>query len=278
MSVEVDDAGLVGAPELEPGRPATNSPQSSRLARWVASPWFLGGLLALLGTNVSTARPAWGIDSSFRVGLTEAVRNGMQFGVDVVWPYGPLGFLGGPTYLDRGLLALAVVFQLAVLTVLFTSLVVHLERLGISRTWSGAVLVCWAFAISVTDNIVPELAAITVVVVLVTRWHDRSDVPSPSDWWVFALAGSVAGALVLVKVGPGALACGAVVVFAISTDRRSRLGPVAIAAIAAGFLVCWFADRPGSFVALAVLQHVARAVERISGRSGGRPGRRSRQS
>jgi hypothetical protein len=241
MSVEVDDAGLVGATELEPGRPATNSPQSSRPARWMASPWFLGGLLALLGTNVSTARPAWGIDSSFRVGLTEAVRNGMQFGVDVVWPYGPLGFLGGPTYLDRGLLALAVVFQLAVLTVLFTSLVVHLERLGISRTWSGAVLVCWAFAISVTDNIVPELAAITVVVVLVTWWHDRSDMPSPSDWWVIALAGSVAGALVLVKVGPGAVACGAVVVFAISTDRRSRLGPVAIAAIAAGFLVCWFA-------------------------------------
>ena len=43
--------------------------------------------------NVGTVRPVGGIDSSFRVGLTEAVLNGMDFGTDVVWPYGPLGFL-----------------------------------------------------------------------------------------------------------------------------------------------------------------------------------------
>lgn len=236
MSADVDNSGIAEAIELEP---ATTSP-TGRFPPWIASPWFLGALLALLGTNVSTARPAWGIDSSFRVGLTEAVRERMQFGVDVVWPYGPLGFLGGPTYLSRALLAVAVLFQLVVLTVLFTSLVVHFDRLGVRRAWSGVALASCALAIGVTDNIVPEVAAITVVVVLVTRWQVRSAAPSPSDWWVIASAGFVAGALVLVKVGPGTLAAGAVVVFAVSTERRLRHGPLAVAAAAAGFLVSWF--------------------------------------
>lgn len=241
MSVDVDGSGTAGLIELEPpGQQPTESP-TGRFPPWVASPWFLGTILALVGTNVSTARPAWGIDSSFRVGLTEAVRERMQFGVEIVWPYGPLGFLGGPTYLSRALLALAVLFQLAVLTVLFASLVVHLDRLGVRRLWSGAALLVCSLAIGITDNIVPELAAITVVVVLVTRSHIRFAAPSPSDWWVIGSTGLVAGALVLVKVGPGVLAAGTVVVFAMSTDRRLRLGPLAVAAIAAGFLVSWLA-------------------------------------
>ena len=39
----------------------------------LAHPLVLGGLLALLAVNVTTVRPAFGVDSSFRVGLTEAV-------------------------------------------------------------------------------------------------------------------------------------------------------------------------------------------------------------
>src|SRR6185436_718743 len=96
----------------------------------LANPLILGGLLALLAVNVSTVRPAFGVDSSFRVGLTEAVTHGLTFGVDVAWPYGPIGIFGGPTFISRAQLALALAYQFAALVVLFAAMVVHLGRLG----------------------------------------------------------------------------------------------------------------------------------------------------
>ena len=78
--------------------------------------------------------------------------------------------------------------------------------------------------------------------VLVVLWQDdRPSTPAPSTWWVLAIAGFVAGAQVLVKVGPGAIACAVVVFFAASAGRRVRQIVIAVAAIAAGFLVPWFA-------------------------------------
>lgn len=226
-----------------PGRDDTaTSRGANRIVAVFAKPPIIGGLLALLGINLSTVPPAWGIDSSFRVGLTEAVLERLEFGVDVVWPYGPLGFLGGPTVLDRWLLAAAVVYQLVALTVLFTTLVVHFRRLGIGLPATVAVLTPFAVAISIADNIVPEVVSITVLVVLVVLGRqDRPGRPTTATWWVLALAGFVSGAQVLVKFGPGLMASAIVVWFAASTAERFRRLPVAAAAIVAGFVVPWYA-------------------------------------
>jgi hypothetical protein len=228
-----DNSHVHGEPTLdEPGR---------RQTRMCAESIVFGGLLALLGMNLSTVRPAWGIDSSFRVGLTEAVLDHLTFGVDVVWPYGPLGFLGGPTMLSRGLLAIAVVYQFTALTALFVALITHLTRLGLGRGATVALLAPCALAISISE-MVPEIVAVTLIVVLVVLWQDgRPGSPSPQTWWVVAISGFLGGAQVLVKFGPGVLACVVVLIFAASSTRRVWRLPVAVVAIAAGFLVPWFA-------------------------------------
>ena len=257
----------------EPSADAGRS-RAGKLQAAAVSPLVGGVLLALVGMNLSTVRPTVGIDSSFRVGLTEAVLDRMQFGVDIVWPYGPLGFLGGPTSISRGLLAVAILYQFVALTVLFTTLVFHLGRLGLGRVWSVVVLAPLALAISVTDNIVPEVVSLTVVLVLVVLWQEaRPGLPSPTEWWVLTIAGLVAGAQVLVKFGPGAMACAVVAVFAVSSDQRLRRLAIAVAAMTAGFLVCWLLTGQDIAALPDVLPHVAGTVERLPGRPGLRTGR-----
>lgn len=231
--------------ELDLGDPEDDRSSSggrSGASRAAHHPVVLGAVLALVGMNLSTLHPAFGIDSSFRVGLTEAVLDRMSFGVDVVWPYGPLGFLGGPTAISRGLLLVAVVYQFVGLTALFSVLVHRLGRDGLGVLWSLVVLAPVALAISITDNIVPELVTIALVIVLVALWQHRSDrLPQLSSWWVIAVAGLVAGAQVLVKFGPGALACVVVVFFAASAPPRVRQIAVAVVAMVVGFIVPWLA-------------------------------------
>jgi hypothetical protein len=237
----VDTSERGGGPDLDTGDDRSPPRERRGVASVATNPVVLGAVLALLGVNLSTLQPVFGIDSSFRVGLTQAVLDRMQFGVDVVWPYGPLGFLGGPTAISRGLLAFAVVYQYVALTILFATLTFRLRRNGLGTTWTALVLASIALAIGITDNIVAELVTITIVVILVTLWQENGRLPRPSTWWVVAVAGCVAGAQVLVKFGPGALACAVVVFFAVSSGRRLRQVGIAIAAIVVGFLVPWFA-------------------------------------
>ena len=229
-------------PVAEPDTAEPDAVATERRRRWSVWTVLLGALLGAVATNLSETRPVASIDSSFRVGVTEALIHRMDFGVDVVWPYGPLGFLASPTIINRGLLALAVLYQFAWLTVLFTALIVHLERRGLARRWVAVVLAPFALALSVTANIVPEVVALTIVVVLVVLWQSNDEaMPSPYTWWVLAIAGLASGAQVLVKFGPGALACAVVVVVAVSGGRRLMQAGVAVAAMVVGFFLIWFA-------------------------------------
>jgi len=61
-------------------------------APW-AAPAF-GLLVAILSWPVIFSGPGGGLDSSWGAGLYMAVEQGLDFGDEVVWTYGPLGFLG----------------------------------------------------------------------------------------------------------------------------------------------------------------------------------------
>lgn len=57
--------------------------------------WLLGALVALLGWGLSINPPSVGLDSSWNGGLAMAVEEGLLWGRDIVFTYGPLGFLNG---------------------------------------------------------------------------------------------------------------------------------------------------------------------------------------
>jgi len=69
--------------------------------------WLLGAIVALLGWKVAMNPPSVGLDSSWNGGLAMAVDDGLRWGSDVVFTYGPLGFINGQGlwYDDLGLLA-----------------------------------------------------------------------------------------------------------------------------------------------------------------------------
>jgi hypothetical protein len=69
--------------------------------------WLLGALVALLGWKVAMNPPSVGLDGSWNGGLAMAIHDGLQWGTDVVFTYGPLGFINGQSlwYDDLGVLA-----------------------------------------------------------------------------------------------------------------------------------------------------------------------------
>lgn len=71
--------------------------------------WLLGAIVALLGWKVTMNPPSVGLDGSWNGGLAMAIQDGLQWGTDIVFTYGPLGFINGQGlwYGDLGLIAFA---------------------------------------------------------------------------------------------------------------------------------------------------------------------------
>ena len=98
--------------------------------------WFLGGLVAVASWDVVFLAPTPGNDGSWVVGLYLAARDGLHFGEELIFTYGPLGFLGPLAPLhggiavvaDDGLAVLAFVYSAALHLALCVSLVWALRR------------------------------------------------------------------------------------------------------------------------------------------------------
>ena len=84
------------------------------LADWRVPTWLLGVVVALLGWRLTFALPGPGLDPSWWAGLYMATHEGMQFGTDIVFTYGPLGFLGLPWLWYGGLASVAFIYLAAV--------------------------------------------------------------------------------------------------------------------------------------------------------------------
>jgi hypothetical protein len=80
--------------------------------------WGVGLIVALLGWSVGFQTPGPGVDPSWNAGLAMAVDQGLHFGKQVVYTYGPLGFLQSGLVFFSGLGVLSFLYG-ALLYVLF---------------------------------------------------------------------------------------------------------------------------------------------------------------
>jgi hypothetical protein len=140
------------------------------LARALTSTPFLGFALAALTWPINGIVPATGPDASWIVGLYLAHAQGLQFGPEFVWTYGPLGFLEVPVVVDQLLWTIAFVYQAlihaaAAVVLLWTARRVFPLPLALAacycllvagRLGAAAVLLAflWAFAV-VSDDAPP---------------------------------------------------------------------------------------------------------------------------
>ncbi len=162
-----------------------------------------------------------------------AAHGGLHFGTQIVFTYGPLGFLLEPWLWYGNLATLAFLFS-SLLQILLAVSIVYALRRTLGALGAGALATVVLLATTERD-VALGLAAIWCLIAL------SPDAPARSGW-IVAFGGAVLGAaesLVELQTGPPILIM-CLVALLVSRHRRT-LVPVFLAAAVGMFLILWFA-------------------------------------
>jgi hypothetical protein len=158
--------------------------------------WVTGVVVALLTWQVTIALPSAGPDQSWMAGLYMALQHGKDFGNEIVFTYGPLGFLSWPGLWDGSLGIVAFLFLAAVFIGFSVALVAALEH---STNLVAAAIVSFLFLVTLPDlEQVPLLLAVGFCFFAL-----RSD---PPEWGIGLLAiggGAISAIECLIKLSSG---------------------------------------------------------------------------
>lgn len=232
-----------------------------RLGRVVGSTWLLGAALALLiWPPLDFGHIGASLDDSWIAALHLASHRGLEFGRQIIWVYGPLGFLTVPrlTFVTQGFLSLAYV-ALVVGSSALTFVWAARRSLPL---WAALPMAAAGAAALTTTEHDDVLTAAVVAVVAVwalavldparPRWIEHRSLP--------VIAGAVGGLEYLVRPSSG-LAILLVMLITCGVAFPSRRLP-AVATCAASFAVAVLAlglvdgQSPG-----ALLAYTARSVD-----------------
>ena len=131
--------------------------------------WLLGVIVALLRWRVGMNPPFPGLDPSWNAGLAMAIKDGLHFGTQVVFTYGPLGFLDGPFIWYGDLAVLAFLYSAALYVGFCVALVWALRR---SLPIVPSVLI--AFLIVAVLPLLEQSILVAVIVCLGVLERERS--------------------------------------------------------------------------------------------------------
>jgi hypothetical protein len=216
---------------------------------------FLGAVVAVLTWPYSTLAPSAGIDPSWVAGLYMAAERGMNAGTEIVFSYGPLGFLDLPSLFDVDLGRLAFAWSGSV-HVAYCVALLWASRRAFGLLF-GLAITTFATVVPFSDPIVVA-AAVVGAAALLGEW-------SPRMRLAFALgAGALSGMQLLgsLRAGPVLLAMGVAVLLGLP-DRR-RTFPAFAGSALLSFFVFWFATGQG----IANLDdYVANTISVVSGYS-----------
>jgi hypothetical protein len=214
----------------------------------------VGSLLAILSLPLGRTTPGALLDRSFPLGLSLAHVNGLRFGKDIVFTYGPLGFLASPQSVFRtgevlgvlyaGITAFALyslffswarrrlpLLAAAALTVVFSAAATHA---GVVTTAGPA---AWAHTASPA---VPELGGIALLLAALYLVEPRRLGTGLSVGALLALGG-IAALQTEVKFSVGVFSLAVVLIVAASRRGRWRNLAITAAGFAASFVLLWVA-------------------------------------
>ena len=161
------------------------------------------------------------LDVSWQAGLAMAARQGLRFGHDVVFTYGPLGFLGTSPNLWSAQTA-AATFCFAFAThVAFLRLCVHQLR----RLRSPLLVIATTVLLAVVTRSVPTPELLTTTFLLVALSADSLRRPGREvpHFLLLPLATTVTAVQLLVKASEGIMCLGILVICCWSFAPRRRL-------------------------------------------------------
>ena len=218
------------------------------------SSWLAGAAVAAASWNLSFTSPAPGNDGSWVIGLYMAAEQGLRFGEELVFTYGPLGFLS-PLSPSHGGLAVAVEGDLAQLAFLYGAALQLL--LAVSLVWVLRRRLGAPLAVAAAFVLIAAFPAIHRPFALVAIWclAALAEKPDPLARRVVIVGGGALAAvesLVRLGTGPALLAMCALAILA-GEGRRRDLG--ALAAIYVALVAAlWFgvgqdAGNAGDYIA-----------------------------
>ncbi len=217
---------------------------------------MLGGVLVLLTWPVLSVEPSPGLDPSWVAALNMAADRGLKFGPDLMFTYGPLGFLTRPGLYYAWTMGLAELYTLCLQLALCLTVLWALRRV---------VPLPAAFLLAfLAVPLIGEQAIVVVALIWAFEALRRGGLPIVARLFPI-VGGAVAGLQLLVKLNT-AFSVLAICVLAVLAPRvgRARRGLVFLAAFVVSLTVCWFAA--GQSVGN-VGTYVARSEQIVSGYS-----------
>jgi hypothetical protein len=220
------------AAEPRPVRPAiARSPELGRAGRLALSSPVLGGLIALLTWPIASPQPKVGTDPSWIAALYMGLRDGLQFGTEFVFAYGPLGFLEQPALYDSGLWIVALLFRTLIYVALAAALVWAARRALPLPLAAAAVYAL--LAIGYLEGAAVLLAFILCVAAL-------SDRPLRGSPQMIAIGGGALAAIELLgKLNFGIAIAGLCLVTLLGLPGRRRNLPIFGAVFLASLVALW---------------------------------------
>lgn len=232
--IDTQREGFVGEEAATPRRHRLAPPRA--LADFVAAhPWILLVACVVVAAPVGGPSPGPALDDSWALALNLAHIRGLQFGPQILFTYGPWGFLDVPLNISRGNLLLGGLFAVGA---------VACAWLGFYRAFTRAVPVAAAAVSAAALVTVLALGSqasglMLVGLTLVALDYVASDEARRSAWLPAALAGASA-LLTQVKFSEGLTLAGVAITCAVfAPSRRLRRIAEALAALVAGTCVLW---------------------------------------
>ena len=228
----------------------------SRLRPILVSSAVLGTAVGILSWDLSFVPPFQGVDGSWQAALQLSAHNNLQWGPEVVYTYGPLGFLNLPILYFQDQAVLALLYGAGLHLALSIVLVWSLRRI-----LPLLLAVAAAFLLALIPS-VDTLGALAFAGSLIAL-DSRSGRPVS----LYAvIGGSLAAFALLFKLNVGVEIVAMVVVCLLALDDRRRNLPLLAASLSACLLGLWLAAGQG----LSNLPtYVARSLEVASGYSQG---------
>lgn len=248
--------------------PVTSPPTSGRGSSWYEQPalkrpalwWPAVVVLAVATWPVVTVAPSAGLDYSWQAALHLAATQGLDWGTDVVFTYGPLGFLDVPQLWATPTFVLALLYVGAVWLVFCATVVLLLgRRLGVVP----ALLLSWAAAMLARTVEPAEL--VVVLLFILSLAAVQGVLSARAARYLVFITPFVTALQLLVKFNTG-VACALILAVTAWTLPPGRARGVALAVGSGGIAlaVLWLASgqSPSAFPA-----YVTRSLAVASGYS-----------
>ena len=177
-------------------------------------------------------------DTSWMIGLILAARQHLQWGTQIIWTYGPLGYIENPIFITMKQWAIAVVVGVGLQMALVVTMAVLLS-LWRSPLWTWLVV---AGVLVIPGAVVqaPDLTGLLLGVCLLVLALEQADIRRRSCTWATA-AGLVLALIALIK--GTSLVCGVAMIalFILACAVRRKAAPAVNACLgfAGGFTVLW---------------------------------------